>query len=227
MGRKAKFSYEFKIDVVTRCLSGRTTISKEAKRLGIKYQRIYLWISQYQSQGSNGLRITSKNTIYSDEFKLKVVLEYLHGNESQLEICNKYGIRSATQLRQWVLKYNGHEKTKSSGTGGDMTMTKSRKTTFDERVEIVEFCITHDRNFAETARNFEISYQQARNYTIKYEEFGLEGLKDNRGHRKALDEMNEIEKLRAEVKLLRASKESVEMELSFLKKLEEIERRRG
>ena len=36
--------------------------------------------------------------------------------------------------------------------------------------------------------------------------------------------MDELEKLRAEVKILRAEKERAEMEISFLKKLEEIER---
>ena len=41
------------------------------------------------------------------------------------------------------------------------------------------------------------------------------------------DEMSELEKLRAEVKILKAEKERAEMEASFLKKLEEIERRRG
>ena len=106
-------------------------------------------------------------------------------------------------------------------------MTKGRKTTFEERVEIVEYCIAHDKNYTETAEKFGVSYQQARNYTIKYEESGVEGLKDNRGRRKPEDEMNELEKLRAEVKLLRAAKERAEMEVSFLKKLEEIERRRG
>lgn len=39
--------------------------------------------------------------------------------------------------------------------------------------------------------------------------------------------MNELEKLRAEVKILREEKERAEMEASFLKKLEEIERRWG
>lgn len=39
--------------------------------------------------------------------------------------------------------------------------------------------------------------------------------------------MNELEKLRAEVKILRAEKERAKMEISFLKKLEEIERRRS
>ena len=45
--------------------------------------------------------------------------------------------------------------------------------------------------------------------------------------RKSLDSMSELEKLRAEVKILRAEKERAEMEVAFLKKLEEIERRRG
>ena len=39
--------------------------------------------------------------------------------------------------------------------------------------------------------------------------------------------MSELEKLRAEVKILRTEKEHAEMEVAFLKKLEEIERRRG
>ena len=62
---------------------------------------------------------------------------------------------------------------------------------------------------------------------MKYEEKGVKGLQDRRGKRKSLDEMDELEKLRAEVKILRAEKERAEMEVSFLKKLEEIERRRS
>lgn len=106
-------------------------------------------------------------------------------------------------------------------------MTKGRKTTFEERVEIVQYCIKHNHNYAETAEKFSISYQQARSYTVKYEEKGVEGLQDRRGKRKSQDEMNELEKLRAEVKILRAEKKRAEMEISFLKKLEEIERRRS
>lgn len=101
-------------------------------------------------------------------------------------------------------------------------MTNGRKTTFEERVEIVQYCIAHDHNYAETAANYKVSYQQARSYTIKYESGGVEALRDKRGKRKSEDEMTELEKLRAENKILRA-----EMEASFLKKLAEIERRRG
>ena len=62
---------------------------------------------------------------------------------------------------------------------------------------------------------------------MKYEAGGVDALKDNRGKRKQLDEMSELERLRAENRILKAEKERAEMEISFLKKLEEIERRRG
>ena len=106
-------------------------------------------------------------------------------------------------------------------------MTKGRKTAFDERVEIVQYCIAHDHNYAETAAKYSISYQQARNYTIKYETGGVEALRDRRGRVKPMGELSELEKLRAENKILRAEKKRAEMEVSFLKKLDEIERRRG
>ena len=164
---------------------------------------------------------------YSNELKQQAVLDYLAGRGSQDDICKKYGIRARSKLQMWIKKYNGHEELKSSGTGGNTIMTKGRKTTFKERVEIVQYCIAHNNNYAETAEKYQVSYQQARSYTIKYESGGVEALKDNRGKRKNPDEMNELEKLRAEIKILRAEKERAEMEVSFLKKLEEIERRRG
>ena len=45
--------------------------------------------------------------------------------------------------------------------------------------------------------------------------------------RKSEDQMSELERLRAENRILRAQKDRAEMEASFLKKLKEIERRRG
>ena len=39
-------------------------------------------------------------------------------------------------------------------------MTKGRKTTYEERVEIVKYCIEHQNNYAETAQKYQVSYQQ-------------------------------------------------------------------
>ena len=87
--------------------------------------------------------------------------------------------------------------------------------------------IVYNRNYTETTEKYQVSYQQARCYTVKYKTGGVEALKDRWGKRKSPDEMTELEKLRAEIKILRAEKEHAEMEASFLKKLKEIERRRG
>ena len=86
-------------------------------------------------------------------------------------------------------------------------MTKGRKTTFDERVEIVQYCIAHDRNYAETAAKFGVSYQQARSYIINYKAGGVNTLQDRHDRSKPIEKITELEKLRAENKILRAEKE--------------------
>ena len=194
--------------------------------LGICPASFQMWIKNYRSMGTDAFT-RSRNKHYSKELKEQAVIDYLSGVGSLQDICEKYKISSTSQLRKWIKRYNGHEELKASGTGGTIIMTKGRKTTFDERVEIVQYCIAHDHNYAETAERYKVSYQQARSYTVKYEEGGVEALRDRRGRSKPQEEMSELEKLRAENKILRAEKERAEMEASFLKKLDAIERRWG
>ena len=215
-----------KLQTVHLILGGKETQYHAAARLGVSLDSIQQWICVYKSDGEGAFHAT-KNKRYSKELKEQAVLDYLSGRGSQRQICQRYGIRAKSKLQNWIKKYNGHEELKASGTGGTAIMTKGRKTTFDERVEIVQYCIAHDHNYAETAAKFGVSYQQARNYTVKYESGGVNALQDRRGRSKPVEEMSELEKLRTENKILRAEKERAEMEASFLKKLDEIERRRG
>ena len=223
---KRKVSVEDKIYAVNLYLDGKESQCRIASMFDVSLASFQQWIRNYESMGIEAFTLKG-NKKYSKELKQQAVSDYLAGRGSQDDICKKYRIRSKSKLQMWIKKYNGHEELKSSVTGGNIIMTKGRKTTFEERVEIVQYCIAHDRNYAETAIKYQVSYQQARSYTVKYEADGVEALKDNRGKRKNHDGMNELEKLRAEVKILRAEKERAEMEASFLKKLEEIERRRG
>lgn len=55
---------------------------------------------------------------------------------------------------------------------------------------------------------------------------GVDGLKDGRGHTRTEEEMSELEKLKAENRLLKAELENRKLENLFLKKVKEIERRR-
>lgn len=223
---KRKIELEEKVAAVQEYLDGRSSQGAIADRLGICPASFQMWIKNYRSMGVDAFT-RSGNKHYSKELKEQAVIDYLSGVGSLQDICEKYKIPSTSQLRKWIKRYNGHEELKASGTGGSTIMTKGRKTTFEERVEIVQYCIAHDHNYAETAEKYEVSYQQARSYTVKYEEGGVEALRDRRGRSKTQGEMSELEKLRAENKILRAEKERAEMEASFLKKLDAIERRWG
>ena len=216
---------EVKLRAVKDYISGSGSYLSHASELGVGKTVFRRWVNKYKTFGESAFIRTGHNQAYPASFKKYVVETYLNGEGSYRELAFTYNIPSENTIRQWVLKYNGHETLKASGTGGNAIMTKGRKTTFDERVEIVQYCIAHNHNYAKTSEQFEISYQQVRNYTIKYEKQGVEALRDRRGKPEA--EMSELEKLRAENRILRAEKEHAQMEADFLKKLAEIERRRG
>jgi len=226
MRRKSKFSADEKLDAVTKCIQGDSSVSHMAKLLDIDGTSLQQWIRNYESLGIDGLITPQKNMRYTKDFKEKAVLDYLSGKGSQADICKKYGIRSKRRLQEWIIKYNCHEGLKSSGAGGSTIMTKGRKTTYEERIEIITYCIEHENNYAETAEKYQVSYQQIYTWVNKYESAGVGALIDRRGRTKPENEMSELEKLRAENRLLKAQNKRQEMEMEFLKKLNEIERRR-
>ena len=105
-------------------------------------------------------------------------------------------------------------------------MTKGRKTTYDERIEIVAFCIENNDNYQLTSDKYKVSYQQVYSWVRKYKANGQDSLIYNRGKSKTFNEMSDSQRLMAQIKLLEAQNKRLEMENDFLKKLEEIERRR-
>ena len=126
----------------------------------------------------------------------------------------------------WIKKYNSHKTFKSHNKQGDRIMTNGRKTTYEERTEIVAFCISNNDDYQATADKFKVSYQQVYAWVRKYEANGYEALMDRRGKRKEAAELTESEKLSAQLKLIEAENRRLKMENDFLKKLKEVERRR-
>ena len=63
-------------------------------------------------------------------------------------------------------------------------MKQGRKTTFEERVQIARECIASGKNFGEMALKYQVSYQQVRTWTLRFEQMGEAGLQDQRGRRK-------------------------------------------
>ena len=164
-----------------------------------------------------------KNKKYSMELKMKAVQSYINGEGSYEILKEKYKLRSSTQLKNWVLWYNGHREFKErTSAKGEIYMTKGRKTTQEERAKIVAFCIEHNYDYGLTVETYGVSYNQIYAWVRKYEEGGVDKLKDNRGRTKPVEEMSEIEKLRAEMKILEAKNRQLEIENEFIKKLQEL-----
>ncbi len=166
---------------------------------------------------------TRKNKHYSAELKLQAVQDYLSGKGSLRNICKKYEITSKTRLSEWIICYNGHKDFKErSSAGGEIYMTKGRKTTQEERANIVAFCIAHGKDYALTVETYQVSYQQIYSWVRKYEANGVDGLVDRRGKTKPEDELTEAERLRQENRMLQAKLKDKEMEIALLKKLREL-----
>lgn len=170
--------------------------------------------------------IRSSNRHYTLEEKNEAVRFYLEGKGSLSATCKKFKIPSAGTLRRWIKVYNDCE-LKASPAGGKKTvMIKGRKTTLEERIAIVENHIKSGSTYDETAQKYNVSYQQIYQWHHKYMDKGVDGLKDGRGRTRTEEEMSELEKLKAENRLLKAELENRKLENLFLKKVKEIERRR-
>ena len=227
MPTKVKFTAEEKEQVVLGYLNGKVGYLETLKKYQINAGSLKNWLRIYKAEGINGLMPRSSCNSYSKEAKLCAVSEYLSGNFTVGEICEKYGLRSSTQLKRWKKKYNGHEDLKSSHSGGNVIMTKGRKTTFQERIEIVSYCIEQRTDYAKAIEKYHVSYQQIYSWVRKYHEKGIDGLADKHGKNKDKASMTNLEKLRLENRLLQAKLNDKEMEKDLLKKDMEIERRRG
>lgn len=225
MGRKNEISIELKFKAVKEFLDGKASMDKLASTYGVNRSSLEAWIRKYKTIGFNGFNLEHNNS-YTKEFKTSVVKSYLSGEGSYRDIAKKYKISSHGTVIKWVSLYNSHERLNDYKIGGSPIMTKGRKTTYEQRIEIVKYCIESNYNYAETSQKYQVSYQQVYSWISKYNEGGIEALQDKRGKRKSVDEMSELEKLRAQNKLLEAENKRKQMEIDFLKKLEEIERRR-
>ena len=225
MSRKSKVSTEIKVQAVEDYLRDIKSLSEISNELNIYKSAISAWVRKYKTFGKEGLLNKGYNTSYSAQLKTQAVIDYLDGKGSLDDICIKYKISAIGILQQWVKKYNGHKIFKSHSTKGDKLMTNGRKTTYEERIEIVSFCIANAHDYNLTSNKFNVSYQQVYTWVKKYNKDGYNALVDRRGKNKSFEELSESEKFSAQLKLLEAENRRLKMENDFLKKLEEIERR--
>ncbi len=225
MPHKEKLKVQEKIDLIRRCQTGELGKTEASRIAGVDLKTIYHWLARYEAEGESGFMAYSRNRVYTPEAKLNAVRDYLSGKGSQLEICKKYKIRNTHCLRGWIKVYNAHGDFSSRKySGGGSYMKQGRTTTQEERVQIAKECIASGKNYGEIAQKYQVSYQQVRTWTLRFEELGEAGLEDRRGRRKKNQTpRTELEEAQIEIEQLKHKLYLAEMENTLLKKLNEIE----
>ena len=102
-------------------------------------------------------------------------------------------------------------------------MTKRKKTTQEERKEIVQYCLEHNKDYKGTASKYDCSYAQVYQWVRNYETKGAKGLADNRGKRTKEEELTDLEKAQRRIKQLEHQLLLKERENELLKKVDEFE----
>ncbi len=214
-----------KFTIVQEIENGCIGVKVAVRKFGVSKSTIAKWRRRYRVYGYEGLETRSHNRNYSAELKLQAVKDHLEGGLSQYQVIDKYEIASRTQLTNWIKKYNSHSSLRAY-TGGTTAMTKGRSTTWQERIDIVLYCLANGQDYKKAANQFQVSYQQVYGWVKKYETGGQEALQDGRGRTKAPEELTEADQHKLAMKRLEHENERLRAENAFLKKLQEFERRR-
>lgn len=221
---KSKYSTELKIKIAKAYLKGEGSRQNLAMKYGVGEKSVQTWAFRYREHGEAGFFKGNGNKKYSAEFKIKCVEEVINGLGSVDDVIAKYCISDRKVLRGWIMKYNANIELKDYDPKREVYMANARrKTTLEERKEIVEYCLRHNRDYKSTACTYDVSYSQVYSWIKKYDVNGEDGLSDKRGRHKTDDEVDELEKLRRENVRLKQQLEEKDMVVELLKKVKEFE----
>lgn len=228
MSRKATYSNEIKLEIVKRYLNGESaiTLANEYGMAKTSDRRIRKWASKYQIYGENSFETNNKNKAYSKELKIKVINDYLYGGYSLIDLANLYDISSDEIVRQWVIKYNSGIEIKDYDPKSEVYTMKARKTTFEERLDIVKYVLANNNDYKGAADKFSVPYASVYQWVSKYNKYGENSLLDKRGRPSTAEPVKVLtteEKQALEIEKLKRELERKDMVIEVLKKNIEIQ----
>lgn len=228
MGRKAKYSKELRLTIIKRYLKGESAsaLANEYDMPKSANTKIIKWAHKYEAFGEKGFDTSFKNRTYSKELKEKVIKEYLAGGISYDDLAIKYNISTHEIVRCWVIKYNQGIEIKDYDPKSEVYTMKARKTTFEERLEIVNYVLSHGNDYKGAADKYSVPYASVYQWISKYNKYGESGISDKRGRpsiTKSIKELTFEEKQAIEIERLKRELERKEMIIEVLKKNIEIQ----
>ncbi len=99
----AKYSFEFKTNIVIEYLEGDIGAPYLSKKYGLgSISQLRRWISAYREFGDDGLMRSREKKNYSFDFKIRVVESYLSSEVSYQELALLNGINNSPLISKWV-----------------------------------------------------------------------------------------------------------------------------
>ena len=124
----AKYSNEFKMNVVQEYLNGNGGFTYLSQKYGIPAKsNIKKWVDAYRKFGAEGITRSRQNNNYSFQFKLSVVELYLSSEVSYQELALSQGINNPSLITRWVNDF------RIAGPDALRPKKKGRKKTLDIR----------------------------------------------------------------------------------------------
>ena len=221
MGRKPKYTKETKIKAIKEYIEGRKSFIDICNDLNCGKTPLRMWIKLFNQYGDSIFDDKPFNSTYTREFKENVVKEYLDGKGSIESLQIKCKILSHSTLRKWILKYNKGIILKDYKPMSEVYTMKSRKVSYEERIEIVNYCISNNYDYKGTANKYFIPYAQVYTWVKKVKENGYESLKLQKKCLKSkylVESKTSEELLELENERLKRENERLQLELEVLKK---------
>ncbi|MDO4669836.1 MAG: transposase, partial [Aerococcus sp.] len=110
------------------------------KEFGLKMDKksFRKYVYKYQKWGFNSLLQQERNHRYSSSIKHKVVKKILSNQLTVMDAMVNYDISSDSTVYSWIKKYTEGKPLTPRGGFPEVYDMKPRKTTFEERLQIVE-----------------------------------------------------------------------------------------
>jgi len=220
MGRKRKFTQEIMLQAINDYKLGRKSITQISNDLECSEISIRSWVQTHDSFGEAALLESNRNRAYTKEFKMQVISDYLSGKGSAAYLSNKYNISSSSIVTNWLFNYNNGIEIKDYNPKHEVYTMKARKTTLDERIEIVEYCIASNLCYKMAADKYRVPYSLVYQWVHRYLKEGNVGLGYSKKgpHKKVIVPASYQERLQLENERLKRELERKKLEIEILKK---------
>lgn len=156
---------------------------------------------------------------YSEEFKIKLVTEYLYGDLGYTLLARKYNMPSSTPLKIWVKSY------KAQGMDGLKRRRTKKGYSVQFKLDAVQFMIETGASYQETAVQFHLNNPSLIvRWLTAFRKQGIEGLKTRSKGRPSMSKktnkyMEKEEKKLTREEELERENELLRLENAYLKKL--------